>query len=129
MSAAGKLVGVGVGPGDPELITLKAVRVLERADVVVHFAKSGATGNARAIAQRSRRIALQSVLAGMTLSVAGMCAAAAGWLPPVAGAVAQEAIDLVVILNALRARAARPTTHRDPPSRVATAIPVPVSVG
>ena len=37
MSAPGKLVGVGVGPGDPELITLKAVRVLEQADVVVHF--------------------------------------------------------------------------------------------
>ena len=50
MSAAGKLVGVGVGPGDPELITLKAVRVLEEADVVVHFAKSGNAGNARAIA-------------------------------------------------------------------------------
>jgi len=55
MSAAGKLVGVGVGPGDPELITLKAVRVLEQADVVVHFAKSGAPGNARAIAQRYLR--------------------------------------------------------------------------
>ena len=55
MSAAGKLVGVGVGPGDPELITLKAVRVLEQADVVVHFAKSGTTGNARAIAQRYLR--------------------------------------------------------------------------
>ena len=55
MSAAGKLVGVGVGPGDPELITLKAVRVLEKADVVVHFAKSGTTGNARAIAERYLR--------------------------------------------------------------------------
>ena len=55
MSAAGKLVGVGVGPGDPELITLKAVRVLEEADVVVHFAKSGTTGNARAIAERYLR--------------------------------------------------------------------------
>ena len=33
MSAPGKLIGVGVGPGDPELITLKAVRVLEQADV------------------------------------------------------------------------------------------------
>jgi Precorrin-2 methylase len=55
VSAAGKLVGVGVGPGDPELITLKAVRVLEEADVVVHFAKSGTTGNARAIAERYLR--------------------------------------------------------------------------
>jgi precorrin-2/cobalt-factor-2 C20-methyltransferase len=52
MSAPGKLVGVGVGPGDPELITLKAVRVLEQADVVVHFTKAGNSGNARAIAAR-----------------------------------------------------------------------------
>ena len=48
----GKLVGVGVGPGDPELITLKAVRVLEQADVVVHFAKAAHSGNARTIAAR-----------------------------------------------------------------------------
>src|SRR4029453_1763278 len=52
MSAPGKLVGVGVGPGDPELITLKAVRVLEQADVVVHFTKAGNSGNARTIAAR-----------------------------------------------------------------------------
>jgi precorrin-2/cobalt-factor-2 C20-methyltransferase len=46
----GRLIGVGVGPGDPELITLKAVRALKTADVVVHFAKNGAAGNARGIA-------------------------------------------------------------------------------
>ncbi len=46
----GRLIGVGVGPGDPELITLKAVRALKAADVVVHFAKNGAAGNARTIA-------------------------------------------------------------------------------
>jgi precorrin-2/cobalt-factor-2 C20-methyltransferase len=46
----GRLLGVGVGPGDPELITMKAVRVLKSADVVVHFAKNGAAGNARTIA-------------------------------------------------------------------------------
>jgi precorrin-2/cobalt-factor-2 C20-methyltransferase len=61
MSAAGKLVGVGVGPGDPELITLKAVRVLEQADVVVHFAKSGASGNARAIARRYLRLGVREL--------------------------------------------------------------------
>ena len=42
-----RLIGVGVGPGDPELMTLKAMRALERADVVVHFARNGSTGNAR----------------------------------------------------------------------------------
>lgn len=49
MSASGILYGVGTGPGDPELITLKAVRVLERADVIAHFSKRGRTGNARRI--------------------------------------------------------------------------------
>lgn len=43
----GRLIGVGTGPGDPELLTLKAVRALGVADVVAHFAKRGNTGNAR----------------------------------------------------------------------------------
>ena len=55
-----------------------------------------------AIARRARRIALQSVLVGMGLSLACMGIAAAGWLPPTAGALLQEAIDAAVILNALR---------------------------
>ncbi|RWK55280.1 precorrin-2 C(20)-methyltransferase [Mesorhizobium sp.] len=45
----GRLVGVGTGPGDPELLTLKAVRALAEADVVAHFAKRGNNSNARAI--------------------------------------------------------------------------------
>ena len=45
----GRLYGVGTGPGDPELLTLKALRVLEKADVLAHFAKRGNNGNARAI--------------------------------------------------------------------------------
>jgi len=45
----GKLIGVGVGPGDPELLTLKAMRALGAADVVAHFAKAGNGSNARAI--------------------------------------------------------------------------------
>lgn len=48
--AQGLLIGVGVGPGDPELMTLKAVRALESADVVAHFAKAGNASNARATA-------------------------------------------------------------------------------
>lgn len=45
----GRLIGVGTGPGDPELMTLKAVRALAAADVVAHFAKKGNNGNARRI--------------------------------------------------------------------------------
>ncbi len=52
MSAAGRLIGVGVGPGDPELLTLKAVRALATADVVAHFAKVGNVSNARHTAER-----------------------------------------------------------------------------
>jgi precorrin-2/cobalt-factor-2 C20-methyltransferase len=55
VSATGRLIGVGVGPGDPELLTLKAVRALGNADVVAHFAKAGNSSNARASAQRFLR--------------------------------------------------------------------------
>jgi cation transport ATPase len=55
------------------------------------------------IGRRSLFIARQSVLAGMGLSIIAMFVAAAGYLPPVAGALLQEVIDLAVILNALRA--------------------------
>ncbi len=50
MSGAGKLIGVGVGPGDPELVTLKAARALAEADVVAFFCKRGERGHARQIA-------------------------------------------------------------------------------
>jgi precorrin-2/cobalt-factor-2 C20-methyltransferase len=49
MSGA-KLIGVGVGPGDPELMTLKALRALKEADVIAHFAKAGCVSRARTIA-------------------------------------------------------------------------------
>jgi heavy metal translocating P-type ATPase len=55
------------------------------------------------VAQKSRRIALQSVAAGIGLSILGMIAAALGYLTPVQGALMQEVIDVAVILNALRA--------------------------
>lgn len=62
-----------------------------------------------AIAQGARRIALQSVAAGIGLSVAGMVAAALGYLSPVQGALLQEVIDVAVILNALRVLRINPT--------------------
>src|ERR1700722_16431128 len=45
----GRLIGVGVGPGDPELLTIKAVRAIQAAPVVAYFAKAGRRGNARKI--------------------------------------------------------------------------------
>ncbi len=49
--AKGRLTGVGTGPGDPELLTLKAVRAIQEADVIAFFCKKGSTGNGRAIAE------------------------------------------------------------------------------
>jgi len=51
VSRPGKLIGVGTGPGDPELLTVKAVKALEAADVVAHFAKRGNSSNARRIVE------------------------------------------------------------------------------
>ena len=75
----------------------------EAADAVLTTDQLGRVGDVAALARRTRRIALQSVLAGMGMSVAAMGAAAAGLLPAVWGALLQEAIDVAVILNALRA--------------------------
>ncbi|HWM32003.1 MAG TPA: precorrin-2 C(20)-methyltransferase [Methyloceanibacter sp.] len=47
---SGRLIGVGVGPGDPGLLTLNAIDALKQADIVAHFAKAGNASNARAIA-------------------------------------------------------------------------------
>jgi heavy metal translocating P-type ATPase len=54
------------------------------------------------ISRRLRTIALQSAIGGMAVSLFGMAVAAAGYLPPVAGAIFQEVIDVIVVLNALR---------------------------
>jgi heavy metal translocating P-type ATPase len=75
----------------------------EAADVVLLVDDLGRLATAIKIARRSRNIALQSVYAGIGLSVLGMVAAAFGYLAPVEGAVFQEIIDVAVILNALRA--------------------------
>lgn len=75
----------------------------EAADVVLLEDRIDRLAQGMTIARASRRIALQSVMAGIGLSVLGMIAAALGWLTPVQGAILQEAIDVAVILNALRA--------------------------
>jgi heavy metal translocating P-type ATPase len=88
---------VGIAFGHQSEITSEAAGAvimdtsLKRVDELFH------------ISRRMRRIALQSAVGGMVLSVAGMLLAFAGYLPPVAGAVFQEVIDLAAVLNALRA--------------------------
>ena len=75
----------------------------EAADVVLVVDRLDRLVEAIRIARRSRSIALQSVFLGMGLSIAAMGFAAGGLLSPVAGALLQEIIDVIVILNALRA--------------------------
>jgi heavy metal translocating P-type ATPase len=82
------------------------------ADAVLTVDELARLGEVAAIARRTRRIARQSALAGMGMSLAAMAAAAAGLLPAVWGALLQEAIDVAVILNALRALARVPEEVR-----------------
>lgn len=77
--------------------------VAEAADVVLLIDDPARVAEAIHIGRRSMRIARQSIGVGIGLSVLGMGLAAAGYLTPVVGALAQEAIDVAVILNALRA--------------------------
>ena len=82
----------------------------EAADVVLLVDRIDRLGPGIEIARASRRIAVESVVAGIGLSVLGMIAAAFGYLTPVQGALLQEVIDVAVILNALRALQIAPAT-------------------
>jgi heavy metal translocating P-type ATPase len=91
---AAATVGIAFGLGS-EITSEAADAVildnsLERVDELLHLGR------------RMRRIALQSAVGGMAVSIIGMLLAAMGWLPPVAGALVQETIDVIAVLNALR---------------------------
>ena len=87
-------IAMGVAGATVSSETADAVITVDRVDRVADAVHTG---------RRALFIARQSVLAGMGLSLVAMAVAAVGYLPPVAGALTQEAIDLAVILNALRA--------------------------
>jgi len=87
---------VGVAFGSASAITTEA------ADAVVLELALGKIDELMHIARRMRRIALQSALGGMAASLIGMVIAAAGYLPPIGGAIGQEIIDLLAVLNAVR---------------------------
>jgi len=88
---------VGMAIGQNSDVTAEAAGVvvmdnsLQKVDEFMH------------ISRRMRSIALQSAVGGMALSIIGMLIAATGHLPPVSGAIAQEIIDVLAVLNALRA--------------------------
>jgi heavy metal translocating P-type ATPase len=86
----------------------------EAADVVLVVDRLQRLVDAIGIAQRSRRIALQSALIGMGLSLIAMSFAAVGLLVPLAGALIQEGIDVVAILNALRALGGKAPSQAGP---------------
>ena len=87
---------VGIAMGAASDVTSEAAgavvmdSALERVDELFH------------IGRRMRSVALQSAVGGMAASLVGMGFAAAGYLPPAAGALLQEAIDVAAVLNALR---------------------------
>ncbi|WP_406695859.1 heavy metal translocating P-type ATPase [Singulisphaera sp. Ch08] len=114
---------VGIALGQNSDITAEAAGAvildssLQKIDELLH------------ISRRLRRIALQSAIGGMTLSVIGMVFAALGYLPPVAGAIAQEIIDVLAVINALR-MAIRPsmlTDYESSPSDPSVGTDLPLS--
>lgn len=88
----------------------------EAADIVLTADRVDRLADAIDIARWSRRIAVQSAVAGMGLSLLAMVIAALGWLPPAPGALLQEGIDVAVILNALRALRGNPHTELELPT-------------
>jgi heavy metal translocating P-type ATPase len=111
-TARSKTVFVGDGINDAPAMQAATIGVslgqtsdivTEAADAVILDSSLSKVDELIHIGRRMRRIALQSAVGGMALSLLGMVLAAFGWLRPIEGAIAQEIIDLVAVLNAVRA--------------------------